>query len=453
MKKLLVVIVLYLLLFITACTNQAESNNPFDSAGFDFTGDNPLCLSDTDGVEGANYLADKIFDTDEYMPDYDADAGALLPNSAICHFCEGKTKGKADGIYYYTPMQDSRTIHYLDKSLLIDDVLCIKPECSHDDKSCGAYVPDIHGLTVYDGRLCWLGGTQDNSGDMYIYSSALDGTDRKAQRSVDVYKYPHEYSSNNSFDSVIFHRGYMYVGYTLPVIEDGIPYTYVILTQTPMTKKGETVELIRAKVATDSGKLLVLPKGNYIYVSFSAELRDDDHISLGIYQFDTKKGSIKVLYGGSSPISVSYMNVTDDGKLYLSSGSQRIFAKDDESQEISQIHSFDEAKYERLYMGRQYIVACGGGYYGNEAIAYCIADYDFNIIAEGSFDNIFDDESRGELFSCSADMSYIGIDEVIWQVNCTYKSGDGTDNVIYQVGVPYDSGTPRVYDVYEYTNR
>ena len=169
----------------------------------------------TDGTEPAeenhgftvfpegNYLADPMFDTDEYLPDYDVDLSSVHRFSTLDNLCSTETT--VYSIRNGLDAGSSLFITYMDKATGISLPLCGKPECMHNDGNCNANVNRPRGLCVYDGKLYWQDYGQ-------VMRMNLDGTEREK---VCYYS---DYGSNLV---IVFHRGYVYYTSEKNDIKDG----------------------------------------------------------------------------------------------------------------------------------------------------------------------------------------------------------------------------------------
>ena len=110
------------------------------------------------------YIVDPKFDTDEFLPEYDANYNAGRGSVANCaaddavYFVEAKTREHEMRPY------TMRYISYMDKSTGFVDALCGDSSCEHfyidggGREGCKAYIggkediPDF--MAVYDGLLC-----------------------------------------------------------------------------------------------------------------------------------------------------------------------------------------------------------------------------------------------------------------------------------------------------------
>lgn len=148
-----------------------------------------------------------------------------------------------DSIYsflYQDGPEPNHFLSYTDKATGITLPLCGKPECTHDNMNCNAWVEDnAYGLRLYDGKLMWVD-------DKQVKRMDPDGTNRETvtdlnwKPGMDV----------NNYDYFI-NRGYVYtVGIARWVVKDGeAGYAFRVyakaldggesLTVLDLTKKGD----------------------------------------------------------------------------------------------------------------------------------------------------------------------------------------------------------------------
>ena len=115
-----------------------------------------------------------------------------------------------EGIFF----QMGSVVRYLDKETKRETILCGKPECTHEDESCNAYL-DATNLWMYNGRFYFdnsdyieENGTFVNKGDR-IYSASIDGTDRQV---VQYLEFEPGGDTAHAVDPIL-HRGIVYFGY------------------------------------------------------------------------------------------------------------------------------------------------------------------------------------------------------------------------------------------------
>ena len=236
-----------------------------------------------------NYLADKKFDTDEFLPDYDADPSFIQflttgHNKALCqtndtvYACIG---GLANG----------GLIMYMDKATGISAPLCGKPECLHSNSSCNAYVSwSAHGLRVYAGKLYWI----DNRSS--IMRMNLDGTDRETVVSTaGVY----DHISNDP--TVVIHRGYVYAaGSQHAVVVDGKRMGSVTINAHPLNS-GEGFTILDKLVEGYGAECLIKPVGNDLYIMLytfdyeNGENLEEKFETVEFYRWDSRTRQVEFI--------------------------------------------------------------------------------------------------------------------------------------------------------------
>ena len=301
-----------------------------------------------------DYLTDRKFDTDEYLPGYDADNAFIAhgnpENGGIC--------STDDKIYYFSEVYDKienlvvkethTVLMYRDKATGDVGPLCQKPECDHKGKDCDAYfapnISDLHGLFMYDGKIHWSTDTNVNS---------IDPVSGEKDKVVTVTKGMFgkgDFYSNNSTETAVPHRGYVYYAgkrsvntgyaggtgnaiyeYTLTVGAapiDGGEDTFIIFerkvpegSSCNLRFVGNDVYIMIAEQNTQGMFHYFDYEGIYLNVPFEEELSES---SVELYRWDSKTRKAEMLYKGSLMLSgdgeyIDVRNgfaVTDDG-IYM----------------------------------------------------------------------------------------------------------------------------------------
>lgn len=236
-----------------------------------------------------NYLADKKFDTDEFLPDYDADPsfyhGFSTSEYGLCR--------TEDTIYSFCDHTGAdMLITYTDKATGISGPLCGRPECLHRDATCNAYVHRVrfaygyggygYGLSVYDGKLYWIdGGTQ-------IVRANLDGTGRETVGEIQTenYEKPHN-------QMIVFHRGYVYYARTSQTIINGKEASVLSVKAQPLDG-GEGFVIWEKTVDDYAQRCLIKLVGNELYIMptyFNYEDRENHtgaYSIMELYCWDSK---------------------------------------------------------------------------------------------------------------------------------------------------------------------
>ena len=235
-----------------------------------------------------NYLADPRFDTEEFLPDYDADPSFIhYLSTAINYLCVTDTT-----IYtYIKPSSQSdqsdqiSRILYTDKGTGITLPLCGKPECRHNDENCNAYIANPHGMfgmSIYDGKLCWFNASANS-----IYSATLDGANRET-----LCKTPTDFVTYASSPCCLFHRGYYYFSTPVNIVSDGIPAVSLEI-KVQALDGSESFSLLKKTAPADTNAdMMLYPYGNDLYILILYTLADESAPTysyvLELYRWDSK---------------------------------------------------------------------------------------------------------------------------------------------------------------------
>lgn len=166
-------------------------------------------VSFTEFPEG-NYLADTKFDTDEFLPDYDVDISFLhLQSTTYKGICTTE-----DTIYFFTQPAANAScfLHFTDIASGVTMPLCSKPECTHKDNACNAYLAggmDVYGLRIYEGKIYWM-ACEDYG--LKLMRMNVDGTDREVMFALDYNTYKE--LTRLGTPTWVIHRGYIYIAGT-----------------------------------------------------------------------------------------------------------------------------------------------------------------------------------------------------------------------------------------------
>lgn len=253
----------------------------------------------------------------EVQHNIEIDRSFVHGDSSVGLFC-----GTEDTIYFAP--RGLSYIFFADKETGIGGPLCGKPECMHNDAGCNAYVSrDLYALSVYDGRLYWVG--RETVGT-FIYSAALDGTDRKTVREIEKGLLPNSYS--NVY--MLFHRGYAYLACVKSDVRDGEAVSNHYVCAFPLDPDEEAV-VILDEYAMPSGyvdsRVAIQPYGDSLYIvtdrpSDSIEdytgINPKNVYDFRIMRWNTGSTELEILYQEEeSPLYYSTnLYATDDGVLF-----------------------------------------------------------------------------------------------------------------------------------------
>ena len=280
-----------------------------------------------------DYLTDRIFDTDEYLPEYDADNAFIAPgnpeNGGICstddmiyYFCD-----RSDGVHGTIQQKKYSILMYRDKATGEGKPLCSKPECAHSDKDCEAYfslsASDLHGLFMYDGKIYW-------STDTNVNRTGTDKVDIEKVVTVSGGMFgKDDFYENASTAVAVPHRGYVYYAgrtsvqtgyeagtgnikrkYTLTVgaapIDGGEDKFTIFEREVPggsscnLRFVGNDVYIMIVEQKTQGMFHYFDYEGIYLNIPFEEELSES---SVELYRWDSKTRKAEMLYKGSLMLS------------------------------------------------------------------------------------------------------------------------------------------------------
>ena len=244
-----------------------------------------------------NYLADPKFDTDEFLPDYDADPAFVHYEST-----RGSTLCQTEDTIYslynsYRPNETRDILTFTDRATGISLPLCGRPECLHNSSTCNAYMTDASGLRVYEGKLYWVDGGLNHSWD--LMSMNLDGTGRSTVTSMGWARDTLHTAQSTHY---VIHRGYAYVSGTKhEVIVNGERMSSVSICAQPLD--GGEGFTVWSKLIDGLGPMCAIkPAGNDLYIMlyyFDYEDREnlEGHFdTVEFYRWSSKTREAEFLY-------------------------------------------------------------------------------------------------------------------------------------------------------------
>lgn len=242
-----------------------------------------------------NYLADPKFDTDEFLPDYDADISFVHHGSTESYaLCQTE-----DTIYSFSCVSSrqngSPVLMYTDRATGITLPLCGRPECAHSDDTCNAYVGgQASGLRVYDGKLYWI---SDLSDGYTLTRMNLDGTGRESVTTVD-----RQLVMGMSGDcTYVIHRDYVYICGIKEKVTGGEPKAIFTVYAKSFDGREEFIILSKTKNG-GAADCSIRPVGNDLYIMLTYldcedwENREGEVFSVELYRWDSKTRKAECLY-------------------------------------------------------------------------------------------------------------------------------------------------------------
>ena len=308
----------------------------------------------------------------------------------------------------YFNMLGDQLIRYADKATGICLPLCGKPECTHNNDNCNAYLysVSIYGLSCYNDRLYWIDVNPKNWLEECIYSMAYDGTDRRTERSLGV---------AGGFLEAQFHRGYLYVSYrTQEVVNAEAKDTLHVVAYRLGSDEGP-VEILNEEVRNLSQQIRIQAFGDIVYIALKA---NEDGSDIELYRWDTQIGELETLFCGDIPFFwrkefwateegiMLYGNVPTgpEGNPWASQ-EYNIYRFSFESGEIEQVYQFWEGENVNIF-------ASDGVFVGNmlteaKGNRFLVKDFAGRTVLDTTFEDIDWYDSPGLMSGIGMDESYL----------------------------------------------
>ena len=209
---------------------------------------------------------------------------------------------KYQSVYYYNTM---RWIMYYDEQSQTSGKLCAKPDCTHDEITCNAYIPGFGRLQIYDEMLYFLGSMGD------LYQMDLSGNQREFVMSIRML--------NGANGTWVIHRGYVYTSLFETNVKDGEPF--------------EHFSLCRYQLGTSEPKEMIFEKDFEQLIADDWAIHGDSlFLSLNksiwnyreLYHFDLKTLESSQLISGSYSGTVSNFQLTEEGITFAEKDKERV---------------------------------------------------------------------------------------------------------------------------------
>ena len=273
-----------------------NSTSPVETA--DGSSSDTLSLATFTEFPEGNYLADPKFDTDEFLPDYDADISFLQYEST-------RFMGlfATEDTIYFAPQgigSNPSFLYFTDIASGVTMPLCNKPECTHTDNTCNAYLGDNHyfsAIRIYDGKIYWLALDLTDLPCYHLMRMNLDGTDHEIVSTLD-------YDTTRAIRdldgcSYVIHRGYLYIGgFHFEATGKTEPFEFTVFAA-PLSG-GEAFTIMSEVHNCANAIFLIKPVGNDLYI-FQNSYRTIDAETAekmgAFYRWNSKTRKGEYLYG------------------------------------------------------------------------------------------------------------------------------------------------------------
>lgn len=299
----------------------------------------------------------------------------------------------ADTIYFMARLGE-QYLKYLDKATGISGFLCGKSECRHNSKTCNAYAGHTVWGIITDGeRLFW---TYSQEGKYYLYSMALDGTDRRIEAEL-----PQEFIATGSHGrGYVLHDEWMYFRDVSVKIVDGRQISYNYIAAFPLNSSEKPFVILQEENPYDFDNILSIQfHDGYLYIltntiGYYSEEDGTNLYDCKLRRWNAETRELETLYAETdSPLQWSMdLWVTDSGVYFnrdnvLDGVDNRIYWYDFDTGECEYL--FDNGLYGWIDMG---LIA------DNLITGYQITNndngiYDFYVVLKDFEGNVLVDET------------------------------------------------------------
>ena len=204
----------------------------------------------------------------------------------------GGFMGKAGSVYYVNLL---RWIYFYDETSGTTGKLCAKPDCTHENGQCNAYISGIGGVQVYDGMLYFMGSMGT------VERMDLSGNQRENVMTVR--------SLEGSDVKWTIHRGYVYTSIIKSTVKDGKPMDIYTISRCKLGKTGKEEVVFENIYAAGTINNIWRLKSDKLYLFMDEENRT----KRTLYIFNLNDGTLETPISGSSEGYVSDFRVDGTG--------------------------------------------------------------------------------------------------------------------------------------------
>lgn len=243
------------------------------------------------------------------MPGMDAQNGFGMPGFSFQKIGSNYCGSNALGSYLY----------YYDTATGTSGPLCAKPDCTHDTKDCFAYTGQGASLSYYDGRLYWVGQSNDSSTNDYaLWCSNTDASDRQQIKVISMQNVILAYQPQQYF----IHRGNLFFLGQNYTVTSGKATTRYTLGYAPLDDSTDFTILFD-EASADTIFLTVRFHGDSVYLCVNQAVFEEslNHMlttSLTITKYDIPTGTATEIFA-ETDLADQYDEfwITEQGTIYL----------------------------------------------------------------------------------------------------------------------------------------
>lgn len=243
------------------------------------------------------------------MPGRDAQNGFGMPGFSFQKIGSNYCGSNALGSYLY----------YYDTATGTSGPLCAKPDCTHDTKDCFAYTGQGASMSYYDGRLYWVGQSNDSStSDYALWCSNTDASDRQQIKVISMQNVILAYQPQQYF----IHRGNLFFLGQNYTVTSGKATTRYTLGYAPLDDSTDFTILFD-EASADTIFLTVRFHGDSVYLCVNQAVFEEslNHMlttSLTITKYDIPTGTATEIFAETDLADLyDEFWVTEQGTIYL----------------------------------------------------------------------------------------------------------------------------------------
>lgn len=237
---------------------------------------------------------DSRFQTEDYLIDYDVSPEYVNAEGTFCRY---------ESTYYDIIGQ---WILYYDAAEGQWDKLCGKAECSHEDKSCNAFVdPLTFGIQIYDQKLYWLSGS-------VLYCADLDGSHREQVQQLG--------NMDGLNPRFYIHRGYVYTSRIGTEMSDGANAYTVEVMRYELGQEETTEKCIYKEYFEYLPMYFCRFDGNQIYILVDVPqgmYGKAEKCMRNLYAYDVSEQQIEQIWSTEESWSANNIQIRDHEIYFL----------------------------------------------------------------------------------------------------------------------------------------
>lgn len=219
-------------------------------------------------------------------------------------------------------------ILYADTETQLSGYLCGKPECTHSDENCNAWIGNASNLFIYDDHIYWVSMDYNDDVKLWLNRMELNGEKHKQvmQLTFSLDDLEELYPTRNT--TVQMHQGILYVSGEDQRVSDGEMFGYSQITAYDVASgKYERVYLGENHPDTAGYGFKVQCNGDDIwYLEYYNGYSESDAASavtpfLHVYRYNITQKSTEIIYDGAYPDALSTIMdiyVNSDGLWFTS---------------------------------------------------------------------------------------------------------------------------------------